>query len=40
MVWMLTTMTILILLALIDIKLNLDIKKADDAVTSTANEEI
>ncbi len=37
MVWMLTTMTILILLALIDIELNLDIKKADDAVTSTAD---
>ena len=37
MVWMLTTMTTLILLALIDIELNLDIKKADDAVTSTAD---
>lgn len=37
MVWMLTTMTILILLVLIDIELNLDIKKADDAVTSTAD---
>ena len=38
MVWMLTTMTILILLVLIDIKLNLDIKKADDAGTSTTGE--
>lgn len=37
MVWMVITMTVLITLALIDIKLNLDTKKAADAGTSTAD---